>query len=56
LYHNADDKGEKTDQESSDGNMCDVKKVRLLNAEGLAALETALLYVEEQKQETSTEF
>jgi hypothetical protein len=29
--------------------MDDVKEVRLLIAEGLAALETALLYVEDQK-------
>ena len=35
--------------------MDDVKEVKLLNAEGLAALETALLYVEEQKQRTTTE-
>jgi hypothetical protein len=35
--------------------MGDVMEGRLLNAEGLAALETALLYVEEQKQAASTE-
>ena len=45
----------KTDQESSDGNMDDVKEGRVLNAEGLAALGRAMLYVEEQKQATSNE-
>jgi len=48
-------KEKKTDQESSGGNMDDVKEGRVLNADGLTALGRALLDVEEQKQATSTE-
>jgi hypothetical protein len=48
-------KEKKTDQENSDGDMCKVKEGRVLNAEGLVALERALLYVEEQQQATSSE-
>jgi hypothetical protein len=49
-------KVEKTDQESSEeGEIGDVKEGRVLHAEGLAALETGLRYIEQQKEATSTE-